>query len=70
VLPERKGLPLALDAQSSRLAEFGGLGMSFNICRGTLGSLAMFAAIRNASMNYYFCRIHKPLRVPPRWPLA
>jgi hypothetical protein len=24
--------------QSSRLAEFGGLGMSFNICRGTLGS--------------------------------
>jgi hypothetical protein len=28
--------------QSSRLTEFGGLGMSFNICRGTLGSLAMF----------------------------
>jgi hypothetical protein len=28
-------------AQSSRLAEFGGRGMSFNICRGTLGSLAM-----------------------------
>ena len=26
-------------AQSSRLAEFGGRGMSFNICRGTLGSL-------------------------------
>jgi hypothetical protein len=25
-------------AQSSRLAEFGGLGMSFNICRGTLGT--------------------------------
>jgi hypothetical protein len=25
-------------AQSSRLAEFGGLGMSFNICRGTRGS--------------------------------
>jgi hypothetical protein len=24
-------------AQSSRLAEFGGRGMSFNICRGTLG---------------------------------
>jgi hypothetical protein len=24
--------------QSSRLAEFGGLGMSFNICRGTLGT--------------------------------
>ena len=35
--------------QSSRLAEFGGLGMSFNICRGTLGSLAMFTAIRDAS---------------------
>jgi hypothetical protein len=30
--------------QSSRLAEFGGRGMSFNICRGTLGSLAMLAA--------------------------
>jgi len=26
-----------------------GRGMSFNICRGTLGSLAMFTAIRNAS---------------------
>ena len=26
---------------------FGGLGMSFNICRGTLGSLAMFTAMRN-----------------------
>jgi hypothetical protein len=36
-------------AQSSRLAVFGGRGMSFNICRGTLGSLAMFTAIRNAS---------------------
>jgi hypothetical protein len=23
--------------------------MSFNICRGTLGSLAMFTAIKNAS---------------------
>jgi hypothetical protein len=34
--------------QSSRLAEFGGLGMSFNICRGTFGSLAMLAAIRRA----------------------
>jgi len=32
-------------AQSSRLAEFGGLGMSFNICRGTLGSLAIFTAM-------------------------
>jgi hypothetical protein len=32
--------------QSSRLAECGGLGMSFNICRGTPGSLAMFPAIR------------------------
>jgi hypothetical protein len=36
-------------AQSSRPAEFGGLGKSFNICRGALGSLAMFTAIRNAS---------------------
>ena len=36
-------------AQSSRLAEFGALGMSFNICRGTLGSFAIFTAIRNAS---------------------
>jgi hypothetical protein len=36
-------------AQSSRLAVFGGLGMSFNICRGTLGSFAMLTAIRNAS---------------------
>jgi hypothetical protein len=35
--------------QSSWLAVFGGRGMSFNICRGTLGSLAMFTAIRNAS---------------------
>jgi len=26
-------------AQSSRLAEFGGLGMSFNTCRGTLWQL-------------------------------
>jgi hypothetical protein len=25
--------------QSSRLAEFGGRGMSFNICRGTLGDV-------------------------------
>jgi hypothetical protein len=29
-------------AQSFRLAEFGGLGMSFNVCRGTLGGLAIF----------------------------
>jgi hypothetical protein len=33
-----------------RLAEFGGRRMSLNICRGTLGSLAMFAAIRRASL--------------------
>jgi hypothetical protein len=33
--------------QSSRLAEFGGREMSFNICRGTLGSLALFTAIRD-----------------------
>jgi hypothetical protein len=37
------------EIQSSRLAEFGGRGMSFNICRGALGSLAMFTAMRNAS---------------------
>jgi hypothetical protein len=35
--------------QSSRLAEFGGRGMSFNICRRTLGSLAMSAPISRAS---------------------
>ena len=35
--------------QSARLAEFCGRGMSFNICRGTLGRLAIFTAIRNAS---------------------
>jgi hypothetical protein len=29
-------------SQWSRLAKFGGLGLPFNICRGTLGSLAMF----------------------------
>jgi hypothetical protein len=36
----------AYRAQSSRLAGFGGRGMSFNICRGALGSLAIFTAIR------------------------
>ena len=40
---------IQLRTQSSRLAVFGGLGMSFNICRGTLGSLAMFTAMKNAS---------------------
>ena len=35
----------------SRLAVFGGRGMSFNICRGTLGSLAMFTAIRSAASH-------------------
>jgi hypothetical protein len=40
---------IAQPAKSSRLAEFGGRGMSFNICRGTLGSLAMLTAKRNAS---------------------
>ena len=34
---------------SSPLTELGGLGMSFNICRGTLGSLAMFAVIRRSA---------------------
>jgi hypothetical protein len=37
--------------QSSRLAVFGGRGMSFNICRGTLGSLAIFTAIMNAMLT-------------------
>jgi hypothetical protein len=40
---------IQLRVQSTRLAEFGGRGMSFKICRGTLGSLAMLTAIRNAS---------------------
>jgi hypothetical protein len=44
-----RGTDIDTRAQSSRLAVFGGLGMSFSICRGTLGSLAMFTAIRNAS---------------------
>ncbi len=39
-----KDVSIAQPAQSSRLAVFGGLGMSFKICRGTLGSLAMFTA--------------------------
>jgi hypothetical protein len=34
-------------AQSSRLAVFGGLGMSFNICRSTQGNFAMFTAGEN-----------------------
>ena len=50
--------------QSSRLAELGGRGMSFNICRGTLGSLAMYTAIRNASS-----RDSRPNR-PPSCPLS
>jgi hypothetical protein len=44
--PSAIGFPRA---QSSQLAVFGGRGMSFNICRGTLGSLAMFIAIRNGA---------------------
>jgi hypothetical protein len=31
--------------------------MSFNICRGTLGSLAMFTAIRNASSRVSTLRL-------------
>jgi hypothetical protein len=50
-----RGPAVPFQAQSSRLAEFGGLGMSFNICRGTLGSLAMFTAIRNASSRVRYC---------------
>ena len=45
----RGWLETEIEAHSSRLAEFGGRGMSFNICRGILGSLAMFTANRNAS---------------------
>jgi hypothetical protein len=46
----------------SRLAEFGGLGMSFKICRGTLVSLAMLAAPslnagRNARPAPRACRL-------------
>jgi hypothetical protein len=33
----------------SLLAQCGGRGMSFNICRGAFGSLAKFIAIRRAS---------------------
>jgi len=53
--------------QSSRLAVFGGRGMSFNICRGTLGSLAMFTAIRNASsrMSWSGKRCSGRARSPP-----
>ena len=43
------------------LAEFRGLGMSFNICRGTLGSLAVFTAIRNA-----LSRVSRTKRPPSR----
>ena len=32
----------------------GGLGMSFNVCRGALGSLAILTAIRNASSRVSF----------------
>jgi hypothetical protein len=41
-------------AQSSRLAEFGGRGMSFNICRGTLGSFAMFTALSDGELDELF----------------
>jgi len=37
--------------------------MSFNICRGTLGSLAMFTAIRNASSRRQPLHRHLPLRL-------
>jgi hypothetical protein len=50
-------------ARSSRLAEFGNRGMSFNICRGTLGSLAMFTMIpiigsvrsTSSAISLFFC---------------
>ena len=38
--------------------------MSFNICRGTLGSLAMFTAIRNASSRVSsFAADRRPARL-------
>jgi hypothetical protein len=48
VLQESGAIKLSAGLNQSWLAVFGGRGMSFNICRGTLGSLAMFTAIRNA----------------------
>jgi hypothetical protein len=47
--------PLLPGTQSSRPAVFGDRGMSFNICRGTLGSLVMFTANRNALSHV--CRL-------------
>jgi hypothetical protein len=35
-------MAVAKDLTNGQLAEFGGLGTSFNICRGMLGSLARF----------------------------
>ena len=45
------GVVPGLDVGVPRLAEFGGLGMSFNICRGTLGSLAIFTIKRGREPN-------------------
>jgi hypothetical protein len=42
VLQESGAIKLSAGLNQSRLAVFGGRGMSFNTCRGTLGSLAMF----------------------------
>ena len=65
----------AAAAQSSLLAELGGLGTSFNICRGTLGSLAMFTAMTNASSRVSadvmiecrnFCAMHESATGPSR----
>ena len=47
-------MEIEIEAQSSRLAEFGGLGMSFNICRGMLGSLAMFTALSDGKLVELF----------------
>jgi hypothetical protein len=42
--PAKKKSSISFALKSSRLPELGGRGMSFNICRGTLGSLAMLVA--------------------------
>jgi len=49
ILRSTSHLSSRIRAQSSRRAEFGGVGMSFNIYRGALGSLAMVAPMRRAS---------------------
>jgi hypothetical protein len=45
----------------------GGLGMSFNVCRGALGSLAILIAIRNASSRARLFVDTHPKASTPRW---